>query len=122
MNSTIIAKRKRCIYCNKIIYIPKGIWNLKLLSCVCRGCWEKKNGTDFPKYLLDEQGEVEVLRFTAVTQEDGMGLSCSTCNETHAMDPVIFLNCTFMFSDKSVRDYDAGFIIPPKKYWCPMTI
>jgi hypothetical protein len=119
---TIIAKRKRCSCCNKIIYIPKGIWSLKLLSCICRECWEKKNGINYPKYLIDTQGEVEVLRFTAETQEKGMGLSCPTCNGSHEMNPIIFLNCSFRFSDKSVQQYDAGFIIPPKKYWCPMTI
>jgi len=121
MKSTIVGKIGKCCRCNKTIFLPPSLFRLKLALCVCKECREKEVSTTPAKYLSDEWGELEVTRYRAVVQEKEMNVVCSKCNASHAVSPVIFIDCTFRFPDGSYQRYESGFIVPPKKYWCPLS-
>ena len=124
MNTTIIGRRMTCNKCGKKVWIPRSLWDLKLTSCICKQCfdkeWENPFGTNPKKYLTDE-GEIAVTGFKAVVQEKEMGVVCEKCNCSHVMSPLIFIDCTFRYYDGRHQKYEHGFIVPPKKYWCPLT-
>ncbi|HEX8974084.1 MAG TPA: hypothetical protein VF817_01185 [Patescibacteria group bacterium] len=119
--NTIIRKRMTCNKCGKKVFIPKSLWDINLGSCMCKECREKELGAAHAKYLTNEQGEIEVTWYKAVVQERQMSVACNKCNCSHAVSPLIFIDCTFKYSDGHHQRYEYGYIIPPKQYWCPLS-
>lgn len=107
--------------CGKGIILVSEFKNFNLAPCICKKCWTKQTGISSPKYVMDEIGEIEIVKFKAVTQEKVLQLYCSDCKRYHTVgDVIIFLDCEVKRpSDGRIMKYKGGFfVIPPKKYWC----
>lgn len=114
MTTTMIAKRMKCGKCGSKVWIPKSLWGLELSSCICKKCREQALGTTPAKYQTHGQGEIAVTWYKAVVQEKDMGVHCDKCDCSHAVSPLIFLDCTFCLPNGRHERYEYGYVIPPK--------
>ena len=113
--------KKKCALCGKRVMVIQELEGLNLGPYVCNKCWTGKTGISAPKYIIDEFGEIEVLKFKAVTQEKAVKVCCSnSCKQgVHTIgDVVIFLDCSVKYHNGRIVEYGAFHVLPPKKYWC----